>query len=142
MPYLKLPHYTYDKKKICPNCGCEIPDQIHASRKFCPPYRLPDGTKINCKDQYHSPLKKQKNAPYNKIADFHRKTRDSIDMLRKAKGADVTIEDLNQYGIRLNRPVEWEANNDQVWTYYYVDFSITQFPNHKYKISQHARIFQ
>src|SRR5215216_3113396 len=99
-------YYTFSHKRKCLLCETPIADQAHASTKFCPRVEMSDGTIKSCKDDYHSPLRKEKYEPYKRIADFHKETNGKIESLFLAKGELVTIEQINQYGINLHRPVE------------------------------------
>ena len=142
MPFPNLPEYTYLKERMCPHCGSLIPDQVHASIKYCPKTISADGSVISCKDDYHSPLKKIKNRPFKAIADYHKLAHKQIKSLVQNKGEYVTLEHLHQYQISLNRSIEWEVNADRIYTFYFVEYAITQFPNNQFKISKHGRTFR
>ena len=123
------------------HCDSPIADQAHASTKFCPRFVLPDGSIQSCKDDYHSPKRKDANLPYKRIADYHKDAHRRINSLVKAKGDTVSIEQINQYGIRLNRPIEFVVDAKQVTTCYFVEYAFAQLPNKQFKISKHGRVF-
>lgn len=136
-----MPHYSYANKRKCLLCETPIADQAHASTKFCPRFVLPDGTIKSCKDDYHSPLRKEKYEPYKRIADFQRETHKKIEALSMAKGEIVTIEQIDQYGINLHRPVQFEVDSMQKTTFYFIEYELKQLPNKQFKISKHGKLF-
>jgi hypothetical protein len=131
---------TYNNKRSCLHCSTKIADQAHASTKFCPRKKLGDGTIQSCKDDFHSPKRKSANLPYKRIADYHKDAHRRIKSLLSAKGDTVSVEQINQYGIRLNRPVEFAVDSKQAATYYFVEFAFSQLNNNQFKIISHGRL--
>jgi hypothetical protein len=132
------PYYTYKQGRSCLKCKKPIPDQIHALRKYCANKRLPDGTVDSCKDDYHSPIRKRKNEPFQKMAAFQKAMYERIDRLFNAKGEIVTEEFLNRWGIVLQRPFEFNTK-DGKYIFYYHQYSIKELGNKQFKISKHDR---
>jgi hypothetical protein len=129
--------YTFKEGRKCLKCKSPIPDQVHKARKYCVTKRLPDGTVASCKDDYHSPIRKQRNEPFQKIALHHKVMHERIDQLLKAKGNIVTKEWLNTWGVILHRPFEFRIE-DGKFNFYYHQFLIIEVSNNQYKISKHG----
>jgi hypothetical protein len=134
-------YYTYNNKRKCLHCGAPIADQKHSSTKFCPRVKLSDGTIQSCKDDYHSPLRKDRNAPYKRIAEFHKDAHRRINCLLDAKGETVTVEQINQYGINLYKSFEMVLDSMQRPTFRFVEFEFIPLGNKQYKINKHGKLF-
>ena len=117
---------TFIKNRMCRHCGKPIADQESAARIHCHKIILEDGSVQDCKDDYHSPRRKISEAPYKKIFDYHKEAHKRIGKLWRAKGENVTLEQLNQYGLQINRPVEFNIDQNQILTCYFVEFAITR----------------
>lgn len=143
MAYPKTEYYTYLEKRKCLHCGCPIPDQASHSRKYCPREELPDGTILNCKDDYHSPRRKENNQPFKEIADYHKMLHARLRVLWiLAPAGNVSLEELDQYDINLTRPVQFTVDKNQVVTYYFIEYAITQSANKQFKILKHDNQFK
>jgi hypothetical protein len=101
----------------------------------CPREVLPNGSIKCCKDDRHSEIKAKKLPPYRAIARHHQKMHLRIDELLKEKGPNVSLNELNQYGIKLNCPVEIKSVNGH-HAFHYVGFKITQTQDNKYIIEK------
>ena len=132
--------YTFHMNRKCLHCQNPIPDQEHASLKFCRKKRLPDGTVGCCKDDFHAAKRSKINPPYNSIAKYHKIMNDRIENLYKTKGERVTIEDLNRFGINLKRPVELNRSPEGKNAFLFVGFLITEININLYKISKNVLI--
>jgi hypothetical protein len=137
----KYDFYTYILKRKCLHCGTPIADQVHALTKFCPREVMGDGSIKSCKDDYHVPLKKIRNRQYKNIAAYHKEAHKRIDKLLLEKGETVNTEQLNQYGIKLHRPIQFSVDSAQKGTYSFVEFAITQIGNTQFKIFRHGLEF-
>lgn len=132
--------YTYKNNRRCLYCGTQIPDQKHASLKFCPRQILSDHSIRSCKDDYHSSRRKAVNEPFKQIADFHKQTYYKMhDLYTKTKGL-VTVDLLNQWGIMLSRPIEFSMEGGLYHGYFY-KYLVTQISETEYKISKHGKQF-
>lgn len=131
-----LPYYTYKQGRKCLRCKKLIPDQLHGLRKYCENKRLPDGTVESCKDDYHSPIRKKKNEPFQKMAAHHKAMYERIDRLFRTKGETVTEEWLNTWGIVLQRPFEFKVADGR-FIFYFHQYSIKELGNKQFKISKH-----
>jgi hypothetical protein len=127
---------TYKSNRKCLQCGAAIADQEHGLQKFCAKQTLVDGSIKNCKDDYWSQLRKEEMTPYLKIAYFNRDQTERTALLYNTKGEKVLVEDLNQYGINLNRPVEFKLEKNK-YTFYFHQYAIEQLPDNYFKIFTH-----
>lgn len=134
-------YYTYDNNRECLNCSAPIADQEHAATKFCERQVMPDGSIKSCKDDYHSAKNKEKNAPFLKLYNYHKKALEQIEKLQSHKGDTVTTEQLNQYGIRLDMPVKYDLNPAGKSTFYFIDYCFTRITQFTFKISRHENNF-
>ena len=128
--------YTYKQGRKCLKCKKPIPDQVHALRKYCIPKKMHDGTVDSCKDDYHSPIRKMKNEPFQQMARHHKAMYEQIDQLYRVKGELVSRELLNIWGIMLMRPFQFELR-DGKFTFYYHKYLIKDLGNNQYKIEKH-----
>ncbi len=132
--------YTYKLGRKCEHCDAPIADHIHKLRTHCPREVMPDGSIKNCKDDKHTEIKAKNNPPFDAISKHHKKMHCQINLLINKIGDEVSIEDLNKYGIQLHRPVQFRKEGDR-FIYFFVGFKITQLGNNHYKIEHHDRIF-
>lgn len=132
--------YTYKLGRKCEHCDAPIADHIHKLRTHCPREVMPDGSIKNCKDNKNTEKKAKTNPPFNAIAKHHKKMHCQINLLINKIGDEVSIQDLNKYGIQLNSPVQFQKA-DGYFIFLFVGFKITQLANNKYRIEQHDRIF-
>jgi hypothetical protein len=129
--------YTFKEGRKCLKCKIPIPDQVHKSRKYCVTKRLPDGTVASCKDDYHSPIRKLKNEPFEQMAKHHKLMYVQIEKLLKAKGENVSRELLNIWGIILRQPFQFDVENGK-FIFYYHKYLIKDLGNNHYKIEKHG----
>jgi hypothetical protein len=134
-------YYTYHLERECPTCFEPIADQMHALRKYCPREVLEDGTIKSCKDDYHSPLRKLKKAPFKGFAVHHEMMRNRLQLLLRRHGEGVNIELINRYGIILARAAETEYTDEDSKIFYFVEYAVLETKNNQYKIIKHDRIF-
>ena len=134
-------YYTYVQKRRCLHCQKPIADQKHASTKFCERMELPDKTIQSCKDDFHSVRNKEKNKPYKRLVDFHKEATKRIQNLLKAKGENVTVALINQYGIAFNKSAAFSIDTNKLGTYYFVDFAFKQISSNEFKIFKHGNTF-
>jgi hypothetical protein len=130
----ETPYFT---RRKCLHCGKPIADNAHAARKFCPRQKLPDGSILSCKDDYHVKKNRPINAPFKWMASYQKYFYNQIKLLVEREGYKVTFEQLNQYGINLHRPFEFIVNKENRYVYFYHQFVIEQMPENKFKITRH-----
>jgi hypothetical protein len=70
------------------------------------------------------------------MAYYQRQQFENIEELYKAKGEAVQLDDLNQWGINLHRPVEFKIKDKQ-YTLYFHHYGVQQMPEGKFKIFTH-----
>lgn len=129
--------YTYYLNRRCLHCNEPIADQAHKTRTHCPREVMPDGTIKCCKDDRHTEINSKKNPPYRAIAKHHKKMHDNIEKLYKDKGALVCQADINNYGIILNRPLEFQRANGQ-YTFCFTGYKIKQLDQNNFKIEAYV----
>ncbi|RYG59767.1 hypothetical protein EON64_19905 [archaeon] len=100
---MKNPEQTYLLGRKCQNCGELIADQEHKLRTHCERVVQDDGSIGSCKDDKNAALRKEADEPYRKLVDFHKKQTAQLDNLLTAYGARVTLEQINQYGVQLDK---------------------------------------
>lgn len=133
---------TFLKNRKCLYCKKPIADQQHATLKFCEHTLEPDSGIKNCKHAYHAALRKIKDDPYLKLEKHHKTTTKSIGVLLIKKGSNVSGDDLDQYGIQLNKPVEFNIPPSQKGCYSFIGFDITHIDDNKFKITKHETTIQ
>lgn len=133
--------YTFYRGRECLHCSEPISDQEHGLTKYCPREVNEDGTIKSCKDDYHTPRRKIKKAPFIGFLVHHEQMRNSLRKLLRRHGELVNIELINSYGINLSRPAETEYGNDGSITFYFVEYAVIETKNKQYKIIKHGRIF-
>jgi hypothetical protein len=139
----KTPDYhSFNLNRKCNHCSTPIADQVHASTLFCAREELPDGSIKSCKDDYHAERYKQSNIRYKNIFNFHKRATDSISKLQAQKGGMVTIDDLDQYGIPLDRAAKIEIPPTQKSVFYFAEHCITQINATQFKITTHGLTFE
>jgi hypothetical protein len=129
--------YTFKTGRKCRRCSQPISDQEHLARKYCKPKTFPDGRMENCKDKYNSPIRKKLNAPYVSMAQHHKLMHNRITSLAKVKGNTVSLEEINLWGIILQRCFQFEVK-DGKFIFYFHEFAIADLGNKRYKISSHG----
>ena len=127
---------TFNSGRACHFCGQPIADQAHAAQKYCKRTVRTDGTVKCCKDDHHAKLRKQQDAPFKRIAEYHRTAYANIHRLYKAKGEYVTAEDINRHGIDLNRRLSGIRNGD-IFTMYFHGFAFVDSDKQNFKIITH-----
>ena len=132
---------TYKDNRKCQNCSTPISDQTHALRKSCPRKRMPDGSVLSCKDDFHSAKNKKENRSYRKLIAHHKSMDKKIYYLLRNIGETVILEDINRYGIILKRPIELSKNENGGFIYTYMQYSIIQLNNKQYKITKHDPVY-
>jgi hypothetical protein len=138
--YPRLPFHTYKKGRKCLFCKEAIPDQAHKSRKFCPRSVLKDGSVEDHKDDFHAARRKEEDAPFIRIG-MHQKLMDKrIEILYKKVGGKVSVQQLQEYGINLYRPIEINPNSGS-FTFYFFRYAIEQLNPTQAKIYQHGKQF-
>lgn len=133
--------YTYYLGRECQYCQTEIADQTHAAREFCPRKVLDDGSIKSCKDDHHAALRKMNNAPFKGLVPHHERMRDTIRELYQAVGESVTREQINQYGVILNRPAEIGWNKESECIYYFIEYAFVRRSENQFKIIKHGKVF-
>lgn len=136
-----MEYYTYYKERECRHCSEPIADQAHGLLEFCPREVLEDGTIKSCKDDYHTPRRKIKKAPFKGFMVHHEQMRNSLRKLLRRHGEWVNIELINSYGINLTRPAETAFADDGSKIFYFVEYAVVQTKHKHYKIIKHGRVF-
>ena len=131
---------TYSQGRRCLHCKEPISDQAHASQKFCKRKVMPDGNVLSCKDDYHSALKRKSNLPYKRIGEAQKFFSGQIDLLKEQFGNEVTLTQINSFGINLRRPVEFSVENGDI-VYHFVGHTIKKLKNNIYKIYSNDTIY-
>lgn len=131
---------TYKADRKCKHCSKPIPDQAHGLTEFCDREVLPDGTIKNCKDDYHIALRRVEEKPYRNLVSFHKRMSASIEALLKASGTVVTVEQINQYGIQLNKAVETGCY-EGLLKFFFLHHMIEQETKKTFKITPHVYVF-
>ena len=131
---------TYQTGRKCKHCGNRIADQAHGLIEFCDRKILEDGSIKSCKDDYNSALRREEEKPYRNLVAFHKQMSLAIGSLYLASGANVLVEQLNQYGIQLNKAIELERK-EGLYTFYFLHHKICQLSKSKYKITPHVYSF-
>lgn len=96
---------TFQKQRTCRHCGAPIADEAHAATQFCVKETHPNGSIKSCKDDYYSARRTQNEKPYRELISFHKRMTDALESLLKAKGAVVSLDELNLWGVDLSRAV-------------------------------------
>jgi hypothetical protein len=94
---------TYLLGRKCQSCGELIADQEHKLRTHCERVVLDDGSIGSCKDDKNAALRKEADEPYRKLVAFQKKQTTQLENLLTAYGARVTVEQINQYGVQLDK---------------------------------------
>ncbi len=129
--------YTYLTGRKCLHCGVRIPDQKHLALKFCDYIELGIPSKESCKNKYWSKKKKIDLKAYRMLVNFHRSMNNRITHLMLNKGENVTIEDINKYGIILKRSVITDYGLNNKGLFYFVGYLLEEITITDYKIKQH-----
>lgn len=132
--------YTYYKNRECRFCKNKISDQTHALIEFCKREVMEDGSIKNCKDDYWAARRRLEDAPYRKIAAYHKQMLSCIEMLLQNKGSKVTITDIDKYGITLLKAKEISiSQNGTQRTYFFVKYAFEEIDSFNFKIYKHDR---
>lgn len=133
--------YTFKDNRKCQNCAAPIPDQTHALRKSCPRKKLGDGSVLSCKDDFHTAKNKKENRSYRKLTAHHKSMDKKIFHLLKNIGAYVLLEDINRYGIILNRSIEILLQENGKYNYCFMNYTIHHLNDKNFKITKHEPLF-
>lgn len=119
---------SYEEKRQCMECGTPIPDQEHASRKFCEKYYDQHGQVHDCKTNYHTNKNKPVRAIYSHIIRDQKFYTRQINEMTQKKGYDVTTDDLNAYDIILTDSMSFKLNKDGTAIFQFLNYSILSNP--------------
>lgn len=128
---------TYHQGRKCLHDGEPIPDQAYASRIFCEPFEREDGSIQDCKGAYYTAKRKIEMEPYTLISFLHRNITRRIKELYAEKGELVDLEDINQFGIPLDKPLKLERAPSGLFTFYFKLFGFQHIASSKFKIFSH-----
>ena len=104
--------YTYYDERSCEFCNKPIPDQEHATRKFCPKSYDNFGKVKDCKTAFHRLKDQPEREVQSSIINYHKTVAERIDMMVKKKGSLVNTEDLNAYEIQLCSPISYQLKSN------------------------------
>lgn len=96
---------TFEQGRKCEHCGTPIADQEHKLRTHCRPLVLEDGTVISCKDDKNAERRKEADEQYRKLVALHKRLFNALEDLLSAYGNFVTVEQLNRFGVQLDKAV-------------------------------------
>ncbi|RYE58860.1 MAG: hypothetical protein EOP48_02530 [Sphingobacteriales bacterium] len=131
--------HTYDRGRKCKFCQTPIADQAHGLQEYCEREVLEDGSVKSCKDDYNAWLRKAGDQPYLDAMAFQKRMTAALSALYGAMGAKVTLEQLNQYGIQLQRAQKMEFQNE-LPLFYFIHFRIEQLTPFTFKITKHVSV--
>ncbi|RYZ62765.1 MAG: hypothetical protein EOO14_01305 [Chitinophagaceae bacterium] len=131
---------TYDRGRKCKFCQTPIADQAHGLQEYCEREVLEDGSVKSCKDDHNALLRKQSDEPYLRQMNFQKKMTAAISALYRAMGERVTLEQLNQYGIQLQRALDIQIPKG-LPLFYFTHFKIEQLTPSTFKITPHVSLF-
>lgn len=131
--------YTYERSRKCKHCQTPIADQAHGLTEFCEREVLEDGSVKSCKDDYNALLRKASDQPYLDLMAFQKQMTAALSALYEAMDAKVTLEQLNQYGIQLQRAQKMEFQNE-LPLFYFIHFRIEQLTPFTFKITKHVSV--
>ncbi|NTS43981.1 hypothetical protein HRG84_24090 [Flavisolibacter sp. BT320] len=94
---------TYREGRVCKHCDTPIADQEHKLRTHCERVVHDDGSIGSCKDDRNADKRKEADEPYRKLVAFQKKQTAQLDNLLATYGTCVTVEQLNQYGVQLDK---------------------------------------
>ena len=136
MDYAKT-ELTFTQDRKCRHCSCPIADQVHAARLYCEPYELEDGSIQDCKEEYNSAVTRAEMEHFKPIAYYHRDVTRTLKQLIDTNGEQVTLEDINEHGIRLDRSLRFERAESGLYTFYFKFYGIQQLNNSQFKLFTH-----
>lgn len=131
--------HTYDRGRKCKYCEEPIADQVHGLTEFFEREVLEDGSVKSCKDDYNALLRKASDQPYLDAMAFQKRMTAALSTLYDAMGARVTLEQLNQYGIQLQRAQKMEMQNG-LPTFSFIHFKVEQLTPFTFKLSNHVSV--
>jgi len=119
---------TYLDKRECENCTEPIPDQAHATRRFCVKTRDALGNVRDCKTDYHREKEAPEKLVQTELINFHKGISNRIRDMVERKGVEVSTLDLNAYDIPLINSIEYqiEPNGELISTF--LEYTIHTFP--------------
>lgn len=117
--------HTYNTGRKCKHCQTPIADQAHGLQHFCEREVLEDGSVRSCKDDHNAHLRKLSDEPYLQEMNFQKKMSTALQALHQGVGQQVTLEQLNQYGIQLDRALRLEIK-DGLFHFYFTHFKVEQ----------------
>ena len=129
--------YTYILGRKCLHCGDVIPDQKHLALKFCDYKELGKSSKESCKNKYWSKKKTKDLKAYRMLVKFHKSMNNRITQLLLTKGENVTIADINKYGIVLKGSAITDYGINKKGLFYFVGYQLEEITNTDYKIKPH-----
>jgi hypothetical protein len=132
--------YTYDRGRKCKFCEEPIADQVHGLQEYCEREVLEDGSVKSCKDDHNAELRKATDEPYLTELAFQKQTTRALDALYAARGEKVSLEQLNQYGIQLNRAQKMEMQSG-LPIFYFIHHRIEQLTPHTFQLKRHVYLF-
>ena len=122
---IDLAFLTFIMGKACKYCDKPIADHEHASRIFCLKIILPDGSIQNCKDDYWAETRKNESDIYKIIALYQKKVSTILGYVYELNLPEITFETLDSMGIYLNRCLYRSPEENNIMTFYFVDFLVT-----------------
>ena len=132
--------YTYDRGRKCKHCETPIADQAHGLQEYCEREVLEDGSIKSCKDDYNAELRRKSDEPYLRHMNFQKRMTEAISALFTSMGEKVTLEQINQYGIQLQRALDLQSPNG-LPIFLFTHFKIEQLTSSTFKISKHVLLF-
>jgi hypothetical protein len=104
---------------------------------------MEDGTVKSCKDDFHMKANKEKDKPFQRIADYHREQTSQLEKIFEGSyGNTFSGEYLDKFKIDLRRSLHFEPNEDGANKFYYIKYVIIQISNNQFKIESHESKFQ
>jgi hypothetical protein len=120
-------------KRACLYCKQPISNRAHGLRKFCLVEQLSDGSKRNCKDEYHSSVRLEKMRPYTAYALTMRNIEDLFESYMKKYGIEITLEQVGRMGIQTDRYAGHSKPNG-LHRFQFVRYTLLQIQDDKFKI--------
>jgi hypothetical protein len=124
---------TFNDGRFCKHCGTPIADQEHKATEFCPREVLDNGTVKCCKDDYHAALRKVREEQYRKLTALQKQLFNAIEDLAAACGATVTVEQLNRYGVQLDKAVSL-SKKEGLWIFFFPHHQLQQQANQTFTV--------
>ena len=133
--------YTYDEGRRCKHCSSPLADQVHKNRHFCENKILEDGSVKSCHDDYHIQQRKQNEKPFREEAAFQKKMALALAALLSAFGPEVSLSQLNLYGIQLPNALEIKPKGDKLFIFRFTGFLIEQLTFSTFKLHPYVSAF-